>query len=66
MFYLQDLFNFQQANLEGITERLGKLLFSGNVVDKSDELRNLVSVAKAYLKNLVSGFEDQMEDLEDE
>jgi hypothetical protein len=61
----QELFNFQQANLEGITERMGELIFSfaksAETFD-ADELRNLIGVTQKYLSNLVSGFEDQRED----
>jgi len=61
----QELFNFQQASLEGVTEMLGELLFSGKVVEKAEELRNLTRTTRKYLQNIVSGLEDMREDMED-
>jgi hypothetical protein len=61
----KELFDFQQASLEGVTESLGELLFSGRVVEKAGELKSLTRITRQYLNNLVSGFEDMREDDED-
>jgi hypothetical protein len=42
----KDLFDFQQASLEGVTESLGELLFSGQVIEKAGELKNLTRTTK--------------------
>ncbi len=62
----KELFDFQQASLEGVTESLGELIFSGQVVEKAQELKNLTRTTRQYLNNLVSGFEDMREDAEDD
>lgn len=69
----QELFNFQQASLEGTTEELGHLIFSfakqgseSMIVTKAQELKNLTAVTRQYLQNLVSGFEDMAEDMSDD
>ena len=62
----QELFNFQQANLEGITERLGRLLFSGQVVSNAESLKNLMRVTHKYLQGVVNFLQDIMDDIEDD
>lgn len=42
----KELFDFQQASLEGVTESLGELLFSGRVVEKAGELKNLTRTTR--------------------
>ena len=56
-----DLFNFQQASVEGITERLGGLIFSPLevIIKKKDELRRLVDSTKQYVRNLVKALEEE-------
>lgn len=61
----QELFNHQQANLEGITERLATLLFEfpkNRASFDASELRNLIGVTNRFMGNLVAGFEDEQED----
>ena len=59
----QELFNFQQASLEGVTEELGELIFKQTkIIERADELKNMTAVTKRYLQNLISGFQDMMED----
>eukprot|EP01091_Cochliopodium_minus_P019664 TRINITY_DN8345_c0_g1_i1.p1 TRINITY_DN8345_c0_g1~~TRINITY_DN8345_c0_g1_i1.p1 ORF type:complete len:668 (+),score=214.72 TRINITY_DN8345_c0_g1_i1:353-2356(+) len=57
----KELFLFQQANAEGITERLGELIFSNIdvIISKKDKLSNVVNVAKINVKNLIKSFEDE-------
>ncbi len=47
----KELFDFQQASLEGVTESLGELLFSGKVVEKAGELKNLTRTTKQLRTN---------------
>lgn len=67
MLLQQELFNFQQGNLEGITDRLAELLFSfprSPETFEAEELRNLLVVTQQFLKGLVEGFESQGDDEE--
>ena len=59
----QELFNFQQASLEGVTEDLGELIFAKTkIASRADEIKNLTSVTSRYLQNLINGFHEMMED----
>jgi len=54
-----ELFNFQQANAEGITEVLGGLIFSDLpvLIQKREDLRRYIDVSKTFFKNLIEFFE---------
>ncbi len=62
----KELFDFQQASLEGVTESLGELVFSGTAGQRAAELKNLTRITRQYLNNLVTGFEDMRSDDEEE
>jgi ariadne-1 len=55
---LKELFEYQQANSEGITERLAHALMADVSVMKPDELKNLVRVTGKYMENMTDSFED--------
>jgi len=54
-----ELFNFQQANAEGITEAMGGVIFSDLpvLIQKREDLRRYIDVSKNYFKNLIQCFE---------
>eukprot|EP01092_Planopodium_desertum_P016518 TRINITY_DN923_c0_g1_i1.p1 TRINITY_DN923_c0_g1~~TRINITY_DN923_c0_g1_i1.p1 ORF type:complete len:191 (+),score=6.99 TRINITY_DN923_c0_g1_i1:2-574(+) len=52
----KELFLYQQANAEGITERLSSELYKAKI--DADVLKNLTDVTRRYIRNLVKSFED--------
>ena len=42
----KDFFEYQQANAEGVTERLARLLFDEVAKMKADELKNMIRVTR--------------------
>jgi len=57
----KDLFEYQQANAEGITERLADLLFAPVSQLDADALKNMIRVTNRYVVNLVKSFEELQE-----
>ncbi len=55
---VKELFEYQQANAEGITERLADAMFAPIDELKADELKNITRVTQRYMDNLTKSFEE--------
>lgn len=60
----KNFFEYLQANAEGITERLNKLVQTPVETLNLDELMNLIRVTRKFINNLVKGIEEGLPEVE--